>query len=695
MTDEQLQLREIARTFLASVDGPRATIESGYSASVWERIVEEQGWPALAIPEEAGGFGFGLVELGIVQEELGRSLVGSPLLGTVVAGFVLQECGDLEHLERIASGTRACFGSVDAPGSALAVLWDDGFYVVDEPRVRPTDSLDPTRLFGAVEGPRKALGPGDLERVLAKAAVVVACEQVGIAEACLEMAVDYAKVRQQFGKAIGSFQAIKHKCADMLLQVESARSAAYGAAAAMDAGEPDAALSAWTAKAFCSDAAMSCAAECIQIHGGIGFTWEHDAHFYFKRARALQSLFGHPRAHRERVATAVLQGADPLPSASLAEGDEAFRVEVRAWLETHLQGDFAALRGRGWPGDMDGAVEGRRAWEQKLAEGRWTGLTWPKELGGRGATLSQEVIFLEEYARADAPGRVGHIGEGLLGPTVIAFGTEEQKARFLPPILDGRELWCQGYSEPGAGSDLANVQCTAELREGRWHINGQKVWTSLASISEWCFALCRTSSEGKKHHGISCLLIPMDQPGITIVPIQQITGSCEFAEVFFDDATTAEEHVVGPVNGGWKVAMGTLAFERGASTLAQQLSFANELRQVLEAARRTGAAEDPVIRQELAGAWMGLRIMRLNALRMLTGHQDGRLSREALITKLYWANWHRDLGELAMDVLGDEALTERGPLERLFLWTRCDTIYAGTNQIQRNIIGERGLGLPR
>ena len=700
LSEEQLQLREIARTFLGSVPGPRETRATGYDQGTWERVVEEQGWPALAIPEEAGGFGFGLLELGIVMEELGRSLVGTPLLGTAVAAFALQECGEAEHLEAVAAGRRACFAlgdvAVDAVGAELAVLHDgEGFLLIESPTVEVLDGLDPTRTLGRVSGTVRRLAGGDLGTVLARAAVLLAFEQVGVAEACLDLAVDYAKVRQQFGRPIGAFQAIKHKCADMLLQVESARSAALGAAVAFDAGDPDARLGAHTAKAWCSDAAFACAGECIQVHGGIGFTWEHDAHLYFKRARATQTLFGHPRAHRAALSVAVLQGAEPLPANSSGAEDEAFRQQVRGWLEEHLQGDFAELRGRGWPGDMDGAVEGRRAWEQRLAEGRWTGLTWPVEVGGRGASLAQEVIFLEEYARADAPGRVGHIGEGLLGPTVIAFGTEAQKQRFLPPILDGTELWCQGYSEPGAGSDLANVQCTAELRDGRWVVNGQKVWTSLASISEWCFALCRTRHEGKKHHGISCLLIPMDQPGITIVPIEQITGSSEFAEVFFDDAVTAEENVVGDVHGGWKVAMGTLAFERGASTLAQQLSFANELKLVLEAAKRTGTAEDPVVRQELARSWMGLRIMRLNALRMLTGHQDGRLSREALITKLYWANWHRDLGELAMDVLGDEALHERGALERLFLWTRCDTIYAGTNQIQRNIIGERGLGLPR
>ncbi|MDG1479438.1 MAG: acyl-CoA dehydrogenase family protein [Myxococcota bacterium] len=379
--------------------------------------------------------------------------------------------------------------------------------------------------------------------------------------------------------------------------------------------------------------------------------------------------------------------------------DEQFREAVRGWLEDALSGEFAALRGRGGAGDQGELIEERKAWEKALGAAGWLGLSWPKQYGGRALPLTQEVIFNEEYARANAPGRLGHIGETLLGPTLFAFGTEAQKARFLPKILSGEEYWCQGYSEPGAGSDLANVQCRAVLKDGQWEITGQKIWTSMAEWSEWCFALCRTDPNLPRHKGISYLLVPMNQPGITIRPIEQITGGAEFAEVFFEGAKTAEANVVGGVNGGWKVAMGTLAFERGASTLAQQLSFANELDAIIALAKENGAAQDPLIRQRIADAWAGLRIMRLNALRMLTQMEGGVLSREAMITKLYWATWHRDLGELAMDVLGDDGILQAGdalhPLQRLFLWTRCDTIYAGSNQIQRNIIAERALGLPR
>jgi alkylation response protein AidB-like acyl-CoA dehydrogenase len=391
--------------------------------------------------------------------------------------------------------------------------------------------------------------------------------------------------------------------------------------------------------------------------------------------------------------------------------DRSFRDEVRNFLEDSLAGDFAAVRGRGGPGDEHALFEERLAWERHLGAHGWTCVGWPEEHGGRGASLRQQVIYHEEYARAQGPGRLGHIGEGLLGPTVIAFGTPEQQRRFLPGIIAGTELWCQGYSEPNAGSDLANLSTRATCEGDEWVLHGQKVWTSLAHWADWCFVLARTSPPGAttKHGGISYLLVPMRQPRIEIRPIVQVTGDSEFNEVFFDGARTDATNVVGGVGEGWKVAMGTLAFERGASTLGQQLNFRNELDAIIATARRTGAAEDAVIRQRLARAHTALEIMRLNALRTLAGSESGSLGREALIGKLYWATFHRGLGELAVDVLGAEATVcgkasahddgatryDPTPAQRLFLFTRSDTIYAGSNEIQRNIIGERALGLPK
>jgi len=389
---------------------------------------------------------------------------------------------------------------------------------------------------------------------------------------------------------------------------------------------------------------------------------------------------------------------------SFSEQDEQFRAEVADWLAANLCGEFEQIRFRGGPGDEHSFVEERKAWERKLHEGGWTGLGWPKEHGGRGASIEQQVIFNEEYARAGGPGRMGHIGETLTGPTLIAFGSEAQQARYLPGILRGEDLWCQGYSEPSAGSDLANVRTKARLDEasGQWRVTGQKVWTSLAHESQYCFVIARTDPESVGHKGLGFFLLAMDQPGITVRPIEQLTGTSEFNEVFFDEAVCSADDIVGEPGQGWQVAMGLLGFERGVSTLGQQMLFQNEFDEVLRIARENGAARDPAIRQRIADAHVGLRIMRFNSMRMLSGGgDDGSLSREAMIYKLYWASWHRNLGKLAMDVLGPEseilagAPYELNRLQSLFLFTRADTIYGGTNQIQRNIIAERALGMPR
>jgi alkylation response protein AidB-like acyl-CoA dehydrogenase len=389
---------------------------------------------------------------------------------------------------------------------------------------------------------------------------------------------------------------------------------------------------------------------------------------------------------------------------SFSPEDEAFRAEIAGWLAENLCGEFEQTRGRGGPGDEHMFVEERKAWERKLAEGGWTCIGWPKEYGGRAASVEQQVIFNEEYARAGGPGRMGHIGEGLTGPTLIAFGTDEQKKRFLPGIVRGEEFWCQGYSEPAAGSDLANVKTKAQFDEEtrQWKITGQKVWTSLAHESQYCFVIARTDPASVGQKGLGFFLLKMDQMGVDVRPIQQLTGTSEFNEVFFDEACCGADDIVGAPGEGWKVAMGLLGFERGVSTLGQQMLFQNEFNEIIRIARENGAAADPAIRQRIADAHVGLRIMRFNSMRMLSGStDDGGLQKEAMIYKLYWSTWHRNLGKLAMDVLGPESeILDGAPyqlnrLQSMYLFTRADTIYGGTNQIQRNIIAERALGMPR
>ncbi|MFG2770207.1 acyl-CoA dehydrogenase family protein [Streptomyces sp. NPDC048350] len=370
---------------------------------------------------------------------------------------------------------------------------------------------------------------------------------------------------------------------------------------------------------------------------------------------------------------------------------EEFRAEIRAWLRAHLVGEFAGLKGLGGPGREHEAFAERLAWERHLAAHGWTCVGWPKEYGGRGASIEEQIAFHEEYALADAPARVNHIGEQLLGPTLIDHGTEEQKARFLPPIRAVEELWCQGYSEPEAGSDLAAVR-TRAVREGdEWVVTGQKIWTSLAHESQWCFVVARTEPGSRRHAGLSYLLVPLDRPGVEIRPIVQLTGTSEFNEVFFDGARTAAANVVGEPGDGWRIAMATLGHERGVSTLGQQVGFRRELEGLIALARRNGALTDPLIRDRLTRAWTGLQAMRASALR----------GTDPSLAKLYWSHWHRDLGELAMDICGAAATVvaaepyELDAWQRLFLFSRADTIYAGSSEIQRNLIAERVLGLPK
>ncbi|MGW5635934.1 acyl-CoA dehydrogenase family protein [Streptomyces sp. NPDC003832] len=367
--------------------------------------------------------------------------------------------------------------------------------------------------------------------------------------------------------------------------------------------------------------------------------------------------------------------------------DDEFRAEARQWLAGHVE-----------PG------RDRRSWERVLGAAGWIGLSWGATgYGNRAATLTQQVVWAEEYARSGAPPRSGHIGEKLLAPTLLAHGTEEQKDRFLPPVAAGRELWCQGYSEPGAGSDLAAVR-TAAVRDtsGGHRVTGQKIWTSLAHEADWCFVLARTEPGSRRHHGLSFLLVPMDQPGrIEVRPIRQLTGTGDFNEVFFDGARA--EHVVGGEGDGWRVAMSLLGFERGVSTLAQQIGFAEELGLVLRAAVKSGAVTDPVLRERLVRLWAELRTMRWNALRTLGGSEDAGAPS---VAKLLWGGWHQRLGELAVQVRGAGAAVGPAdwtagapyaldPLQHLFLFSRADTVYGGSDQIQRTIIAERVLGLPR
>jgi len=384
----------------------------------------------------------------------------------------------------------------------------------------------------------------------------------------------------------------------------------------------------------------------------------------------------------------------------LREGEAAtaIRLEFRAWLAENLTGRFASLIGRGGPWDEE-MFELNLEWDRTLAAGGWSCITWPKEYGGRDATAAEFFAYRDEYFRSGAPERVTYLAEDLAGPTIIQHGSPEQIARFVPKMLRGEELWCQGYSEPEAGSDLAGIRTRARLENGTWIIDGHKIWTSLAMHADWCFALVRTDPESTRQRGISYLLIPMDQPGVTVRPIRQLTGTAEFAEVFFDGAVTAEENVIGEVGDGWNIAMSTLGFERDWF-MTRYFRFARDVARL--AAYMRAVSSGPELQNRLVDSLVGLAAFRATGLQTLAARESGE-SPGALpsLTKLYASAWHRDLGELAFAALGADGAsahpygTQEAELQRIFLYSRAETIFGGTNEIQRDILARRFLGLPR
>ncbi|MBW3555579.1 MAG: acyl-CoA dehydrogenase family protein [Actinobacteria bacterium] len=392
---------------------------------------------------------------------------------------------------------------------------------------------------------------------------------------------------------------------------------------------------------------------------------------------------------------------------------EAYRHKVQAFLAEHLPADWSGIGALG----REEAEQFGEAWRRTLYENGYLAVSWPREYGGQALSPLEQVVIAEEFAKAGVPPGAPNdvFGIQMVGNTLIQWGSEEQKRHFLPRILSGVDKWCQGYSEPDAGSDLANLGCRAELDGDEWILNGQKIWTSAGHLANWIFVLARTDPAAPKHKGITFLLVPMDQPGVEVRPIRMISGESEFNEVFFTDAGTGRSNVVGEVNGGWAVAMTLLGYERGEAAAVQPIRFRIELDRLLDLARQHGAHRDPVLRQRLAWAYSKVEIMRYLGMRAMTSWlQGGHPGPEGSISKLYWSEYHLASTELAMDIMGLHGLVPRGRAPRdafgpddpgaandsaswagTFLNARAGTIYAGTSQIQRNIIGELVLGLPK
>ncbi len=690
----------------------RVALEADPTRPDWFTDLARQGLLGLHVAEEAGGSGAGGVELAIAVEELGRALAHGPSLPTVCASLVLSKAGGTPAKELLPSlvdgSTTAAVALTLGTLSATAVA--DGVVLTGSVRpvlggaqadllllgaqagaeevwcvvkatavtVTPLSGLDATRRPAevAVDGlmvPASALLAGlTLTQVQLLTGVLVAAEAAGLAGWSLETATSYAMTREQFGRPIGAFQAVKHRCADMLVRAEQARATAWDGARALDEPTgPARDLAAAVAVAVAVEAAVDNAKDCLQVLGGIGYTWEHDAHVVLKRALSLRALVGDPGTWRGQVADLALAGA-------------------RRELELEL-GDTAAVR-REVRSFLAGSPDDRA-----IADAGYLVPHWPKPYG-RDASAVEQLVIDQEFAAAGVRRRDLIIG-GWAAPTLIAHGTPEQQQRLIPPTLHGEIVWCQMFSEPGAGSDLASLQTRAERVEGGWRITGQKVWTSMADVADWAILLARTSGTGKgadRHNGITYFLLDMTAPGVDVRPLRELTGRAAFNEVFLDDVFVPDDCVVGAVDGGWRLARTTLANERVAMSAGSP--FGRGVEDVLADVAKLDAV-DPVLRDRVGHLVCEAHGQALLAfrttLRQLSGAEPGPASS---VRKLVGMKHQQDAAELRFELLGAEGVTAEGAagtLGHTMLNTRCLTIAGGTSEVLRNVIGERILGLPR
>jgi len=727
LTEEHLALAESVRGWAgraAPAEALRKAVADGdggtalYTGTLRPALAG-QGLLGLHLPESLGGQGYGLPELAIAAEELGRALVPGAFLPTVLASAILHAAGagaegglvkdlaggTLTGAAGFAPGIRATGAGAGGtlvidgacgpvPGAGLADVLilpaaadgEDGgrrWVVVDaaDVEITPLDSLDLTRQAGRVRAdqlsvpPDRVLGGLPPGAVTSLAAVLLAAEACGIADWAVATAAGYAKIRHQFGRPIGQFQAVKHRCAWMLTAAEQAAAAAWDAARAVQAGTLDdgAEFAAAVAALVAVDGAVSCTHECIQVLGGIGYTWEHDAHLYYRRALSLRALLGGSGDWAQRVAGLALDGASRPIAIDLPPEAEPVRVQVRAELA-----EIAAARPAGRNG--------------RLAEGGWVVPHLPRPWGREAGPLEQLVIAEEMRAAGlRAPGLA--IGAWVV-PALVQYGTPEQQERFLPPTLRGELVWCQLFSEPGAGSDLAGLSTRAERAEGGWRLTGQKIWTSLAKQAAWAICVARTDPDAPRHDGISYFLVDMTSPGVEVRPLREMTGDALFNEVFLDGVFVPDDLVVGGVNRGWRVARTTLANER--VSLSQSWTFGCGNPELIEAVRGLGELAGQAVLERAGrliaeGHAIDLLGMRVT-LKQLSGTEPGATGS---VRKLLGMRHAQRVAEECWGLTGPDGAVGGTRWSRAVLFTRALTIGGGTTDIQLNIIGERILSLPR
>ncbi len=694
ISDEHAELAATVRKWAESqgaIEAVRAAENDPASLATWGARVAEMGLTAIALPGSVGGGDGSMLDQAVAIEAAAYALVPGPLLGTAVAGLLHDDpelrAGIAEGTVTVGLGPRAAglHAVLDAPSAShvsIPVAGDGGersvVVPVDRAEVVAGPSIDLSRTVGAVRvGDLAGLPLSDPGRAWHLWVCLAAAEASGIARWCLDAAVDHAKVREQFGRPIGAFQAVKHLCAEMLETCESVTAAAWDAAVAFDDDAEQAMFAAEVAATVCFDGAVEVAKTCIQVLGGIGFTFEHDAHLYLRRATALRALVGDPAEYAAALSRRADAGTRRTGQVDLGGQDADFRDEARR----------EAQRIAGLP-------EGER--RVALAESGLLAPHWPAP-HGLGAGAVQQLVIDEELAAAgvDRPDLV--IG-GWAAPTILEHGSDEQRERFLGPTLRGELTWCQLFSEPGAGSDLASLRTRAERADGGWLLTGQKVWTSMAERADWGICLARTDagsgSGAKPHAGITYFLVDMKAVGIDIRPLRELTGDALFNEVFLDGVFVPDEMVVGEVNGGWRLARTTLANERVAMAGAR-LGDSVELAISLLHEPTLAASAPEKIGRAIALAQVVKLLGTRSTLRSIAGQGPGP---ESSVAKLVGVRSRQDSAELAMELLGDEIFTgsERAAQAAdLFLRNRCLSIAGGTTQVLRNVAGERILGLPR
>ncbi len=696
-TSEQFAARELVRSWGAGSNSITAVrnVELG-DPDAWKAPYDgfaQLGAFGVAVAEEHGGAGSTIEDLLGMIDEAAAALVPGPVATTALATLVVD---DPALLEALAAGERSAglatesditFSGGTASGSAKWVLgadpagvlvlpagdeWilvDAGADGVDIEILVATDFSRPLARVTLTSAPAQALS-APARRVEDLVSTVLAAEAAGLARWLLNTATEYAKVREQFGKPIGSFQAVKHMCAEMLLRSQQAAVAAADAASA--AGDPDGdqlSIAAAVAAAVGIDAAKENARDCIQVLGGIGITWEHDAHLYLRRAYALSQFLGGRSRWLRRIAELTRAGVRRQLHVDVAEAD-AIRAEIAA-----AAADIAAL-----------PEEDR---QRALAESGLLAPHWPKPYG-RNATPAEQLVIDQELAAAHVARPDISIG-WWAAPTILSAGTPEQIEKFIPGTLTGDIYWCQLFSEPGAGSDLAALRTKAVRTEGGWLLTGQKVWTSNAHRSNWGICLARTNPDVPKHKGITYFLVEMSAPGIDIRPLREITGDALFNEVFFDDLFVPDEQVIGAVDGGWPLARTTLANERVAIATGGALDKGMEhLLEVLDDRDLDGAEADR-LGTLIVAAQVGSLLDQLIARLAVGGHDPGAPSS---VRKLIGVRYRQGLSEAVMDSLDGAGIVDSADV-KYFLNTRCLSIAGGTEQILLTLAGERLLGLPR